>query len=463
EQAWDTAVLVEAEGFRYYSSEGIYEGFVRSWRDLYVTGITDKPDLSDLASVRQRLRQEYAPWFNRQVTLYFSPIDNRLHLHGATVGYFNLDDVHLVGYADLDSDSYFDQWTFTVHPQAETPAEGEAKEVAAEEAVVETPLKSLQYSHGYLLYGDTERVKIRQSQVPRSLFEALPPRNHEEWLALGEQLERYGKDFAADDFLGMMEQFQGPTTEIIGAQIEDFRLTKDGFRFVLHLQPGFRVLGDENEWGAANLPAGSYLVRYQGVFQMQPLTQPYVTLPQGALSCDSPMPQQLQWTTIRAVFHNSGLRDCRSLPARLYAAHEGGAPLLLAEERVSVPGEGTYVWEQHWPPNQPGRWTIWVEVEGAEAVPGETQLGDMARLELEVAPAPMPQMFAPREAYDGVRFTLPVALLLGSAGLAAMAVLGLILSTSTKGEQDWMEKRCKREHVPHCHSKRSEESAQRYF
>jgi hypothetical protein len=77
-----------------------------------------------------------------------------------------------------------------------------------------------------------------------------------------------------------------------------------------------------------------------------------------------------------------------------------------------------------------------VEADESQAVPSETALGAMARLELEVEPAPMPQLFAPREAYDGVRFTWPVALLLGSAGLAATAVLGLILSTGTKGEQE---------------------------
>ena len=433
EQLWDTAVLVEAEGFRYYSSEGIYEGFIRSWRDLYVTGLTDEPDLSDLVNVRLGLRQEYAPWFNRQLALYFGPIDRRLHLRGATVGFFNPDDVHLVGYADLDGDGYLDQWTFTVHPQPETPAEGEPEqEVVHKEAAMETPLKSLQWSHGYLLYGDAERVKAVRAQVPHSLFETLPPRDHEEWLALGEQLTNYHKDFAADDFLGMMAQFQGPTTEIAGAQMEDFRLTEDGFRFVLHLHAGFRVLGDENGLGVANLPAGSYLVRYAGAFQVQPLTQPYITLPPGELVCDPAAPQQLDWVTIRAVLHNSGLRDCRSLPVRLYAAHEGGAPLLLAEERVAVPGEGAYVWAYHWAPPKPGRWTVWVEADESQAVPGETALGAMARLELEVEPAPMPQLFAPREAYDGIRFTWPVALLLGSAGLAAMAALGLILGLQMK-------------------------------
>lgn len=437
ERTWDTAVLVESEGIDYYSSEGIYEGFVRSWRDLYVTGIMDSPDLSDLANIRQGLRQEYAPWFNQRVSLYFSPIDDRLHLRNAIVGFFNPDDVHLIRYADLDGDGYFDQWMFTIRPQPEASTGEESDQATiATEQVAETLLKSLQVNSGYLLCGDVALVKLTKSSVPLSLFEALPPRNHEEWVALGEQLERYRKDFTPDDFMGMMDQFQGPTTEIEGASLEDFRLSDGGFRFVLNLSPGFCVLADENGLGIVDLPVGSYLVRYDGTFQVHPLTPPHIVLGEGGLTCDPPTPQQMDWVTIRAVLRNTGLRDCRSLPVRLYAVPEGGKPMLLAEEQVSVPGEGEYAWVQSWPVTKHGHWTIWVEADSTEAVPDETKLEHMPRLELEVVPAPMPQMFAPRDAYDDVRFTWPVALLLGSAGLAAIVMLGLIWSAGTKGEQE---------------------------
>ncbi|MBC7232573.1 MAG: hypothetical protein H5T68_04975 [Chloroflexi bacterium] len=432
---WDGATFVQVEGQQESSPEGVYE-----WDEIYplsrqfLFGLGDKLD-PGMDDIRANFRGEYLVRQFATPRLYLSPVDRKLHLFGAEAGVWNRNDVQRIRYKDLDKDGYLDQWTFTSRPQSETPMGEEANQETPEQ-VVETPLKSLQWSHGYLLYGDAERVKAVRAQVPHSLFETLPPRDHEEWLALGEQLERYHKDFAPDDFLGMMAQFQGPTTEMEGAQMEDFRLTEDGFRFVLHLHAGFRVLDDENGLGVANLPAGSYLVRYAGAFQVQPLTQPYITLPPGELVCDPAAPQQLDWATIRAVLRNSGLRDCRSLPVRLYAAHEGGAPVLLAEERVAVPGEGAYVWTCHWAPPKPGRWAVWVEADESQAVPGETALGAMARLELEVEPAPMPRLFAPREAYDGVRFTWPVALLLGSAGLAATAVLGLILSSSTKGEQE---------------------------
>nr|MBC7245822.1 hypothetical protein [Chloroflexota bacterium] len=436
-RSWDATQFVSVEGRQYSSSEGIYEGFSREWRDLYITGLVEQPPMEEVQDIRVGLRMEYTPDLHQQPWLYFSPVDRKLHLRHAWGGVWNTDDAYRIRYKDLDGDGYLDQWMFTIHPQPETPAEGESdQKVAEQEPLVETPLKSLQWSHGYLLYGDAELVKLVQSQVPHSLFETLPPRNHEEWLALSKQLERHHKDFAPDDFLGMMAQFQGPTTEIKEARIEDFRLTAGGFRFVLHLRPGFRVLDDNHGLGVTDLPAGSYLITYDGTFRAQPLTQPHIALPPEQLSCDPPAPQQLQWTTIRAVLRNSGLRDCQSLPVRLYVAHEGDKPLLLAEERVAVPGESEYVWEHHWPPAQPGRWTVWVEANTAGAVPGETEIGSMARLELDVAPAPMPQMFAAREAYDGVRFTWPVALLLSSAGLAAVAVLGLILNGGMTGEQE---------------------------
>jgi hypothetical protein len=111
-----------------------------------------------------------------------------------------------------------------------------------------------------------------------------------------------------------------PVTEIKGAFLEDFRLTDDGFRFVLNLQAGYQVLTDTNGLGVAGLPAGAYLVTYGSGFHVQPLTPPHIILLPGDLSLDPPASKQMAWTTFRATLHNAGLRDVTSLPVRIYAA-----------------------------------------------------------------------------------------------------------------------------------------------
>ncbi len=421
---WDAAFFVAVEAGRYWSTEGIYEGSDREWRDSYITGLTNEPSLARTQDTRQGLRLEYTPQLLQQAWLYFSPIDCKLHLRHAWGGVWNIDDVQRVRFEDLDGDGYLDQWTLTVgSEEIEDSEEGEEEQQAPEQLV-----KSLQVVEGFLVYGDKQRAKLIHSQTSPSLFETLPPRNHAEWLALGKQLDRHRQDFAPHDFLGMMGQFRGPTTEIEGSSLEDFRLTEDGFRFVLNLQPGFRVVSDENAVDVAHLADGVYLVTYDGVFRAQALTPPHIT---GEISCEPPVPQQMAWVTIQAVLHNDGLRDVQSLPVRLYAAREGGEPFLLKETQVAVPGGGDHARVYDWPPREPGRWTVWVEADAAEAVPAGVQLGSVVSLGVEVQPAPMPDMFRPTGRYDGVGLTWPVALLLARAGLAAISVLGMIWIRAT--------------------------------
>ena len=146
-----------------------------------------------------------------------------------------------------------------------------------------------------------------------------------------------------------------------------------------------------------------------------------------AIRCEPSTPQQLAWVTLEAELHTDGLRDVRSLPVQLYAAREGNDPILLAERQVQVPGQGKYTLVQKWPPPEPGRWTVWVEIGPADLLPDGVIVGTLARLEVNVEPVALPPMFQPMQPFDGVRFTWPVALLVASIALAAVAILGLIV------------------------------------
>jgi hypothetical protein len=430
---WDTGVFVAVEGTPYFSSEGIYEGFARPWRDLYVTGRTSSPGLQQAQNVRQGLRLEYTPELDGQSWLYFSPVDHKLHLRSAQGGVWNLDDALRVRYDDADNDGYLDRWAVTSEPPYAT--EAEAGTSGGRETGKTAPGKAvafLQVADGMLIYADSGQVRLVRTVVEPSLFEMLPPRDHDEWSVLGEQLDRYGADFAPDGLLEMATQFQGPTTHIQGATLTDFRLTEDGFRLVLELQRGSQVMDDANSLNVTEQADGSYLVTYDGEFQIRTLTPPHLTVPEGGIAGEPSSPQQGSWATIRVVVRNSGLQDATLVPIAVYAVQGEGEPSLVGEEDLFVPAEGESVLELAWWPMEAGEWTIWVDAETAGAVPAGIDLGTMSSLQLDVDPALVSDMFEPFAWPDEQHLTLPVVSLLVAGGLAAVSC-SLIVLIRAKG------------------------------
>jgi len=412
EPHWAGATFVQVEGQAEASPEGVYEWDEISWLTRQrIFGIGDRMD-EGMNDIRTHFRGDYWVGAPQQARLYLSGVDRKLHLLGAEAGVWNIDGSRRIRYQDLDEDGYVDQWVMTAQFFEFGPEE---------------PVMSLQMARGMLVYGGLGHVKLLRQQVAPSLLESLPPRDHAEWQALGAALERYRRDFGSLDLVDMLDQFGGPAMEITGAELEDFRLTADGFRFALHLRPGFVVAGEANEPALSNLPPGSYLVTYDGAFRAQPLTSPHIVLPAAEFFTDPAAPGQMSWATVKATLHNTGLRDVTGLPVRLYAALEGREPYLLGESRVSVPGAGTFKLSQSWAPMQPGRWTFWLEAGAGQASPSGAEIEDLPPLMVDVPRVGMPSMIGPWQTFDGVRLSWPVALQLASASLAALSVLLIVL------------------------------------
>jgi len=412
EQRWAGATFVQVEGQKEASPEGVYQ-----WDEIYwltrqrIFGSGDSMD-EGMNDIGRHFRGDYWVGAPQQARLYLSGVDHKLHLLGAEAGVWNVDGQRRIRYEDLDEDGYVDRWVMTA----------QFFELGPEE-----PLMSLQMARGVLVYSGRYHVKLLRRQVAPSLLETLPPRDHAEWQTLGAALERYRRDFGSLDLGDMLDQFGVPDMDIAGAALEDFRLTVDGFRFALNLQPGFVVAGDSNEPALSNLSPGSYLVTYDGTFRAQPLTPPHIVLPAAEFLTAPAAPGQMSWATVEATLHNTGLQDVTGLPVRLYAALEGREPYLLAENLVSVPGAGRYILSQSWAPSQPGRWTFWLEADAGQASPSGAEIEDLPRLTVDVPGVGMPSMIGPWQAFDGVRLSWPVALQLGSAGLVALSVLLIVL------------------------------------
>lgn len=354
EQTWDVAVFTVAEDGGRRGSEGMYSWLVAlgmkdgtridsGIKSQYVTGIMNEAPTEAYSEIDQGRRGEISYSFFSQPFLYFSPVDRKLHLPGIDYGLWNVDGVTRIEYADLQSDGFVDQW----------------KLVAGDE------LQSILIeSSGFLVYADDTVLHLKRVDLPKMLFSTIPPRNHQEWLQLDEQLRAHGSDLVSTDLRAMIEQFDGPSTEIRGASMRDFRSIRNGFRFILQLQPGFRLVKDHENIGAFLEASGSYLVSYDNSeYSVRPLTPPSLQVDDFQIGSPDGALRELDWTYIDAKILNRGLEDMHdTIFVALLEGPEGQHEVLTTTVAL-VPGEGTerVIWD--WLPRAPGQWKLRIEIE----------------------------------------------------------------------------------------------------
>lgn len=358
EREWEIATFVAAERGAYWSSEGMTEWEVnRGFRDgqlvepsglrnLYMTGLVDEPPLENYSEIRRGMRGEYAVNGVGRPTLYWSPVDHRLHLFGAQGGLWNVDGVALVRYADRDGDGYLDEWQYSVGDRS---------------------VRQLNILYGYLLYGGEGEVIIRRADVPRPSFTAAPPHNHAAWNQLGERIEAHRRPLAPEDLKGMLSQFEGPETRITGAHMRDLRVTRRGFRFVLETTSTERRASD----GAGlegPLSPGLYRVAWQdGHWDVRPLTPAAPHL----VSLEMDAVREGEWTTLTAAVRNGGLEDLGPLSLCAILNGPRKAHQVLTATLSLLPGEEEREAHWIWQPPVAGVWrvTLLAGCEGSEASP----------------------------------------------------------------------------------------------
>ncbi len=332
ETDWDIATFVARENAVYQSSEGIYAWDIAeskvdgdpSTLSRYLAGLLNTHVERAFSEIDAGWRGEVAPHLNGRSYLYLSPIDRRLHLRGATQGLLTIDDKRKVVYKDADHDGYLDQWR-TI----------EGGEIGQQ--LVQLP--------GCLIYGGHEEVRIELlAGVLPSMLDLLPPTTHDEWLQLGTELEGLGPVLALDQLGAMFDQFDGLVMAVEGASVRDLRpVDERGGRFVLDLEPGFRVSGSPI-LDLAALKPGEYLVRYvDDAFYIAPLMPPAlslaIVLPKVAQEGSSAGAMLLQVT-----IHNTGTDDALGLTLIAAATAVEGATTELTREPVdALAGEAAQV------------------------------------------------------------------------------------------------------------------------
>ena len=348
ERPWDAAFFVAAEGGAGWSSEGIYDwagnqGFVGGQRvysplrDVYMTGRMEEPPREYYRDITEGYRGEYAFTFGSQPYLYFGPVDRSLHLLGAEWGMWKVDGVEKIIYEDVNEDGFIDRWEHFVGDHLD---------------------RSLIFVPPYLVYSTDREVRMVRTETGLSLFETLPPRNHEEWLALADKLRTHGQDYAPGDFAAMLDQFDEAVLVISGAAVRDFRFAEAGFRFVLEPTSAFRFQTE----GGLELPGiaardRSYLVSYDGALSATPLTQPALRLDAGGVATEPAPPQELEIGQVIVPVYNGGLEDAGEVVV-MATFEQPSAQETLTTTVALVPGEGSARAQFEWVPPSPGAWDV---------------------------------------------------------------------------------------------------------
>ena len=265
DRTWDVAMLVfdqnpspDSEGM-YGKGWHIDRGYVdgknvepSGVKSQYLVGLSDQPPLENYQDIQEGMRGEYSFQYFDTPKMYLSALDRQLHLYGAQAGVWNLGAGHYLRYANLDGDAYLDQW---------------------QEQRDGSVVQQLNYTNGNLVYSGNGGVLLQHTSASPALFESPPPGNYEEWQRLDESLKANQAAFSPQDFTGMLDQFSGAQMQIQGATLRDFRVTPQGFRFILTLPPGFKIAGPD--WlGLAGKAPGDYLVTYDGAYQVAPAAPP---------------------------------------------------------------------------------------------------------------------------------------------------------------------------------------------
>jgi len=371
ELPWDVASFVEVMREGYWTTEGVYENVISvpKVRDKYLTGLSDYAPVPKNLNIAMGFRGEYNLELHAQPYLYYSPIDHRLHLVKAQAGVWNIDGHRKVRYANLDGDEYNDRWDYF---------EDDALK------------KTLIMADSYLIYGGGDEVVLLEAAISPELFRTLPPRNHEDWLRLGEQLKRHERSLEPGDFKAMLSQFSGPLVRFIGARMEGFRLTPNGFRFVVELQPGFSIENPDLIHGTTAPTPGAYLLTGGNELSITRLTPPKVYFVSLSPQIAPDRPSELENVDVKVVLHNDGLQDVESLPIVFYSERPGQEVQEIGRTNVAVLGGEDREAVIRWVPRSPGGWRIRVEFDPTEAMPQMN--GDVASVwtSVNISPAQRP-------------------------------------------------------------------------
>lgn len=342
-ETWDAAFFVVGEAGGRGDNESLWVwDFAapppNNLESTYLSGYSDAPPPGIFQKIQVGYRGEYSLEYFRQPLLYFSPIDRKLHLVNSQEGVWNLDGEHEIRYVNTLPDDYVDAWQYFAGGMLQ---------------------RRLISTSDHLVYSGENEIVIKNARVAPALFKTLPPRDHQEWSHLGQLLAQHQRDFAPDDFKAMVEQFSGPALHLEGASLRNFRHAVGGFRAVLDLQEGFRVLSDPDGLLNSLNPPGEYLLEYHGSeYQLHPMTPASLSLGDSFHDLQVGNFTELGWASLGVEIRNRGLQDLFDLPVCAVLLGPNSETMVISDTLELVPGEGhaNFTWD--WLPPAAGEWDL---------------------------------------------------------------------------------------------------------
>ena len=226
-----------------------------------------------------------------------------------------------------------------------------------------------------------ERVSLASGAVPIMRIEALdgwwvredatydpirgllPPQDAATWQALNQQLAPFTITKRDPlDFKSWLSPFEGASMVIQNAKLSQMRAVENGFRFVLQLEPGFTI-SQSDLFDSTQFAAGTYLIQYDGQWQVELLTLPELSMRVELLTAEGQL-SILDEALLQVVLRNEGLTDVKNVQLVGIMRQEGESwPItrqkieLLAGSTLSIP--------LNLHPKSVGAWTLefWLEDE----------------------------------------------------------------------------------------------------
>jgi hypothetical protein len=429
ERPWPAVTFVDTEDTQYLSSEGIYDFSPEIISREYLLGGESVADINEIEALSEGLRGEYRFEQNSLPLLYFSPIDNRLHLLEAEAGLWRINPEQVLRVSNLGG-KYINAWIRERSParineddprllQDDGATSNENKPLTAIPApapsVIEATLieESLYALPEHLLYSNPDQVVLVQADYQSELFTIAPPVDHETWQSFRDRIEPLRAEKRDPyDLRSWLEPYRGPTQMISGARIDQVRLTPSGFRFLLELQPRYRV-DTPDLFELQGLAPGRYVVRYDGRFTIEA-----VTPPQLAASFRSTTPAPGERHTLQVSLTNSGLQDISAATLAITARMDSSDHTLEFSRTVNLLAGDTINPTFEWSPDQTGVWELTTLV----------RLSDGSAIELEPDVLTIDTINATADpgqvaASTGSMASLPAGLILLTCSILGMLVL----------------------------------------
>jgi len=400
---WEFAIFVANQSGNQPNSEGISTWGttleqISPYTFKYLSGEADDFPLDYFNTIEKGYRGEVAPYLRGKLYVYFSPIDNLLHLFHSDFGVWNINQFENIQFADSDEDGFIDHWIYKENND---------------------PVQELWCLSDQIIYYDhrSRTLRWKNGVCQGNLFQ--PPRDHSSWENLRISQEMSGGAEISMNLLQLFEDHAGVSWGITEAMADNLRATERGYRFSLSLQPGFAV--EESDWfGLNGKPPGDYLVEISDSISIEQLTPAQISVDLHFLQVTQPTvhkPIPIQVDSI-----NKGLEDTNDA-VLIVEANNGEEATLVMSQTIDLLSQIPLRLNGTWQPSQEGEWQLISRVEDQNG----KELGETRNsIFIQKLGLGSPGTIARLSSYE---FLLPILiLLLTCAGFTA----GIFFSAWTK-------------------------------